>query len=223
LLIAEVNAAVQGALEGGASEVVVWDGHDSSRTLSVEDLPPHARLIQDHRTPGSYYLDESSYQGIIFVGQHAKAGTPNGLLAHSEARVVRQITLNGKPMGEIGMIAAVAGYFKVPVIMLTGDQAACDEVREFQPKAETVAVKRMIGPGSALSLSHTEARALIREAARRAVERLREFKPWVLEGPVEMEWDFNPEKTKTGEVRQPPPRIYRGRNVLEAFQEWAGK
>jgi D-amino peptidase len=223
LLIAEVNAAIQGALEGGASEVVVWDGHDSSRTLSVEDLLPHAKLIQDIRTPGSYYLDEIPCQGLMFVGQHAKAGTPKGLLAHSEDLIVQNMFLNGKTIGEIGQIVALAGYFKVPVIMLTGDQAACDEVREYQPTAETVAVKRMVGTGSALSLSHTEARALIREAARRAVKRLGEFKPWVIEGPVEIRWDFNPEKTKTGEIRQRPSRVYRGRNVLEALQEWAGK
>lgn len=223
LLIAEVNAAIQGALEGGASEVVVWDGHYPSRTLSVEDLPPHAKLIQGLRTPGSFYLDEIRCQGVIFVGQHAKAGAPKGLLAHSEGLGVQNIFLNGKAVGEIGEIAALAGYFKIPVIMLTGDQAACDELREIQPNAETVAVKRMVGTGSALSPSHTEARALIREAARRAVKRLGEFKPWVIEGPVEIRWDFNPQKTEAGETKQRPSRVYRGRNVLEALQERAGK
>jgi D-amino peptidase len=224
LLIAEVNAAIQGALEAGASEVIVWDGHDGSRTLSVEDLPPHAKLIQDERTPGSYYLDELQCQGVMFVGQHAKAGAPKGLLAHSEARIVQGMSLNGKSIGEIGQIVALAGHFKIPVIMLTGDQAACDEVLEFQPKAETVAVKRMVGTGgSALSLSHSEARERIRQAARRAVERIGEFKPWVVEGPVEIRWDFYPEKTKNGETNQTPPRIYRGRTVLEALQQWAGQ
>ena len=102
LLIGEVNAAVEGALEGGASEVVIWDGHDGSRTLSVDAIHPKAKLIQGRPTPADYYLSEGRYDGIMFVGQHAKAGTPHGLLAHSQSLSVRDITINGKSVGEIG-------------------------------------------------------------------------------------------------------------------------
>jgi len=80
LLTGEVNAAIQGALEAGAAEVAVWDGHGGSRTLSVEDLHAGARLIQGPRTPADFYLAEKRYEGILFVGQHAKAGTANGLM-----------------------------------------------------------------------------------------------------------------------------------------------
>jgi D-amino peptidase len=222
LLAAEVNAAVEGAFAGGASEVVIWDGHDGSRSLSVDDIPPRARLIQGKPTPADYYMGEGRYDGLMFVGQHAKAGA-NGLLSHTQSLRVRDITINGQSVGETGQAAAIGGHFKIPVILLTGDQAACDEVLTIQPKAETVAVKRLIGKGSSISLSHAEARARIRDAARRAVERIREFRPWIIEGPVEMRWEFHPETTKEGGTKQIPPRIYRGATVLEAFQDWLGR
>lgn len=222
LLTGEVNAAVEGAFEAGASEAVVWDGHDGSRSLSVEDIHPKAKLIQGTPTPADYYMEEGRFDGVMFVGQHAMAGA-RGLLAHSQSRRVQQITINGKPVGEIGQTAAIAGHFKIPVIMLSGDQAACEELLEIQPKAETVAVKQLAGKGSSMSLSHEEARTQIRLRARRAVQRIKEFSPWIVEGPVEMKFEYLPETTSTGERRQPPPRVYRGRTVLEAYQEWLAR
>ena len=219
LLTAEVNAAVQGALDAGASEVVVWDGHDGSRTLSVEDMLPRARLVQGKPTPADFYMGDGHFDGLMIVGQHAKAGT-NGLLSHSQSRNMKDITINGRSVGEAGQAVAIAGHFKIPVILLSGDQAACDEIRTLQPKAEIVATKRLVGKGSSLSLSHAEVRDQIRQAARRAVKRIREFSPWVIEGPVEMRFEFLPETAKTGETKQAPPRVYRGRTVLECFQDW---
>jgi D-amino peptidase len=223
LLTGEVNAAIEGAFDSGAGEVVVWDGHDGSRSLSIDEIDPRARLIQGKSTPASYYFEPKRYDGIIFIGQHAMAGTANGLLAHSQSRSILRITINGKPVGEIGQTAAIGGHFKIPVIMLSGDQAACDEMLDIQPKAETVAVKRMAGKDSSDSLSHKEATARIRMHAGRAVSRIEEFAPWVIEGPVEMSFEFYPETSPNGEAKQRPPRIYRGSTVLEAFEQWLGK
>jgi D-amino peptidase len=232
ILAGEVNAAVEGALKGGASEVVIWDGHDSSRTLSIEEIHPRAKLIQGEPTPANYYLGPNLYDGIFFIGQHAMAGAKNGVLAHSQSFEVQSITLNGRPVGEIGQTAAIAGYFGIPVIMLAGDQAACDELLALQPKAETVAVKRLIGKTSTLSLSQVEARNEIAAKARRAVERIHEFSPWKIEGPVEMKVESYPEPVgKTSEElsrssgKQYLPRtvVYRGRTVLEVYEEWLGK
>ena len=218
-LAGELNAAIEGAFAAGATEVVVWDGHDGSRSLSIEDIDPRARLIQGKPTPATYYLSERAYDGIFFVGQHAMAGARGGVLAHSQSFSVERITINGRSVGEIGQTAAIAGYFHIPVIMLSGDQAACDELRELQPKAETVAVKRLAGKGSTLSLSHTEARAQIKAAAGRAVKRIAEFSPWKVEGPVEMVIRYYPKDKET------PPRVnvYKGGNVLEAYESWLGK
>ena len=120
LLTGEINAAVEGALEAGASEAVIWDGHDGSRTLAIDEIHPKAKLIQGKPTPPDYYLSEKLYDGILFVGQHAMAGAKGGVLAHSQSFSVQNIFLNGKPVGEIGQEAAIAGYFSIPVIMPRG-------------------------------------------------------------------------------------------------------
>lgn len=215
LLAGELNAAIEGALAAGATEVVVWDGHDGSRSLSIEDIHPRAQLIQGKPTPANYYLSDRAYDGIMFIGQHAMANAKDGILAHSQSFSVERISINGRAVGEIGQMAAIAGYFHIPVIMLSGDQAACDEIHELQPKAETVAVKRLAGKGSSASLSHAEATRRIRDAATRAVDRIPTFSPWVVSGPVEMIVRYRaPDK---------PPSTYKGQTVLEAYQAWLGK
>jgi D-amino peptidase len=216
LLVGEINAAIKGLLEAGAGQIVVWDGHDGSRSLSIADIDPAAELIQGRPTPANYYLQDRAYDGILFVGQHAMAGAKNGVLAHSQSFSVERISLNGRSVGEIGQVAAIAGYFHIPVIMLAGDQAACDEILELQPKAETVAVKRGAGKASSLSLSHDEARQRIRAAARRAAEHARQLPPWPIEGPVELKFEFK-DKAKS------PDRVYKGDTVLKAFEAWLGQ
>jgi len=232
LLVGELNAAVDGVLKACASEVVIWDGHDGSRTLSIDDIPPSAKLIQGKPTPANYYLSDRRFEGILFVGQHAMAGAKNGVLAHSQSFSVQNIFINGRPVGEIGQTAAIAGYFNIPVIMLAGDQAACDEILAIQPKAETVAVKTLAGKGSSISISHAEARKQIEAKARHAVERIREFSPWKIEGPIELKFEYYPEapgissgELSRAEGKQVAPRTssYRGGNVLEAFEQWLGR
>jgi len=232
LLTGEVNAAVKGALEAGASEVVIWDGHDSSRSLSVEEIHPRARLIQGEPTPPDYYLADKLYDGILFVGQHAMAGAKGGVLAHTQSFSVQNIFLNGQPVGEIGQVAAIAGHFNIPVIMLAGDQAACDELLALQPKAVTVAVKKLAGKASTLSLSHAEACSRIQDAAHRAVSRVKEFTPWKLESPVEMKIEYYPgtpgvtaAALNRGDTKVFSPRtvVFRGRTVLEVYERWMGQ
>src|SRR5215831_18726603 len=111
--------------------------------------------------------------------------------------------------------------------MLAGDQAGCHEVLGIQPKGETVAVKSLAGKGSSLSLSHAEARKQIEAKARRAVERLPEFSPWKIEGPIELKFEYYPETpggaaSQLSQGKQVFPRtvIYRGGTVLEAYEEW---
>ena len=183
LLSGEVNAAVRGARAGGAREVVIWDGHDGSRTLSIEEIEPTAKLIQGKPTPANYYLGEHLYDGVMFVGQHAMAGAKGGVLAHSQSSAtIQRITINGREVGEIGQVAAIAGHFGIPVIMLSGDQAACDEVKQIQPNALTVAVKRLTGKASTLSLSHEEVKNQIANAAEQAVRHISEYKAWKVAG-----------------------------------------
>jgi D-amino peptidase len=219
ILTGEVNAAISGALAAGAGQVVIWDGHDGSRTLSIDEINSSARLLQGKPTPANYYLGPKLYDGIFFIGQHAMAGAKNGVLAHSQSFNVKRITINGREVGEIGQVAAIAGQFDIPVVMLAGDEAACAEVKELQPNAITVAVKRLAGRASSISLSHEEAKRQILEAARQAVTRIAEYRPWKVAGPVELKMEFLPVGADT------PGRVasYRGATVLEAYESWLGK
>jgi D-amino peptidase len=187
-------------------------------------------VVQTRWTEYTGFLEQGC-DAALFIGQHAMAGAP-GPLAHSQSSAtIERITLNGRPVGEIGQAAAIGGYFSIPVVMLSGDDAACREVLEIQPKAETVAVKRLIGKAATLGLSHAEAKTRIEAAARRAVERLREFQPWKLSTPVELKFEYWPETPgvpsaalrREGKDVQPKTVIYRGRTVLEAFEQWLGK
>ena len=215
LLAGEINAAIKGLLAAGAGRIVVWDGHDGSRSLSVTDLNPVAELIQGRPTPANYYMKDREYDGILFIGQHPMAGAKNGVLAHSQSFSVERISINGRSVGEIGQVAAIAGYYHMPVIMLSGDQAACDEIRELQPNAETVAVKQGIGKASSLSLSHEVARQRIEVAAQKAAVKVKQFKPWNIDGPVEMKIEFKDKATAD--------KIYRGKDMQEAYESWLGK
>ena len=220
ILTGEVNAAVEGSLAAGAAEVVIWDGHDGSRTLSVDEIHQGAKLIQGRPTPATYYLSDKLYEGILFVGQHAMAGAKNAILAHSQSFSVKRITLNGREVGEIGQVAAIAGHFGIPVIMLAGDQAACEELLALQPDAMTVAVKRLAGKASAFSLSHQEARKQIRQAAQKAVAHAGDYRPWKISGPVEMTIEYLPQPPQSPFGRT---QSYHGKTVLETYQEWLSK
>ena len=227
LLTGEVNAAVDGLLEGGATEVVVWDAHDGSRTLSVTDIHPQARLLAG--TPVSPTMEmDSSYSAVVFIGQHAMAGAQNGILSHSySSQGIQNIWVNGKPTGEIGARTMLAGTFGVPVIMLSGDAAACKEIRDLVPGVECAEVKSGVSRGAGFTLPHSAACALIREKARRAMERLGEFKPYKITGPAEVKVEFTPRGTPDFAPREGVERlndrtwVFRGKDIVDAWLKYS--
>jgi D-amino peptidase len=229
-LTGEVNAAVAGLIEGGAAEVVVADLHNSSRTLSTLDLDPRAELLQGNNLPRTLGMD-SSYSALVFVGQHAMAGAPGGVLTHTGSFVIDYISFNGRKVGEIGTRVMLAGYYGVPAIMIAGDAAACKELRDLVPEAECAEVKLGFnddtsGTSSGISLSHPAACSLIRERARRAMHRLAEFHPYRVPGPYELKVVFKkgnqaPQATLPGSERiDERTIIYRGRDLLETWLKW---
>jgi len=227
LLTGEINAAVDGLLEGGATEVVVWDGHDGSRTLSALDIHPRARLLMG--TPVSSTLElDSSYSAVVFIGQHAMAGAEKGVLSHSySSEGIQDIWVNNKPVGEIGARVMLAGAFGIPVTMLSGDTAACKEIHQLVPQAECAEVKSGVSRTAAFSLSHPAACSLIREKARRAMVRLAEFKAYTLAGPVEVKVQFTPKGTQTFEpaagAEQLDERtwVFRGKDIIDAWLKYS--
>jgi len=202
LLTGEVNAAVEGLFEGGATDVVVLDGHDSSTTLSVLDIDPRARLLEGTPLPPTFGLD-ASFSALIFIGQHAMAGAEKGVLSHTESsRDIQNLWVNNRLTGEIGIVAMLAGYFDVPTIMLSGDTAACQELSGLIPEAECAEVKSGVSRTAALMLSHPAACALIREKARHAMERLPQIKPYKVVGPVEIKIEYTPWGTGLHQPRE---------------------
>jgi D-amino peptidase len=170
LMAEDTNAAVRGAFAGGATEVVVNDSHGSQRNLLPEDLDPRVRLIShSFKRHGMMEGLDESFDAVIFVGYHAKAEAPRGLFAHTGSGVVRDLQLNGVSVGEGGMNAAMAAWYGVAVALVTGDDAAVEEVKAAAPAVRTVAVKRAINTRAVELLPLAEARRQIEEGARQAV------------------------------------------------------
>lgn len=227
LLTGEVNAAVAGFAEGGATEIIVWDGHDSSRTLSVTDIDSRAKLLTGDPVSPTLELD-SSYSAVIFIGQHAMAGARNGILNHSySSRGIQNIWVNNMRVGEIGGRVMLAGSFGIPVIMLSGDRAACQELRALVPQAECAEVKSGVSGSAGFMLPHPKACALIQETARRAVKRLPEFKPYRIDGQVEVKVEFTTRHAATFLPREGVERIdqrtwtFRGKDIQEAWLKYS--
>jgi D-amino peptidase len=158
LLTAEINAAVDGFFSAGADEVIVWDGHAGSHTLSAETIHPRSRLLIGGL--GATMLLERGFTAVAFLGQHARANSRGGIMAHSYSSLgIQNMLMNGKPAGEIETRSALAGAFNTPVIFLSGDQAAAADLRAIVPQAETAIVKEGLSNYTCISLSAEAARA----------------------------------------------------------------
>jgi D-amino peptidase len=152
LMAEDANAAIRGAFEGGATDVLVNDSHGGQRNLLPEDLDPRARLIShSFKRHGMMEGLDESFDAIIFVGYHAKADSPRGVFAHTGSGVVRDLAINGQSVGEGGMNALLARWYGVPVVVVTGDDVAVEQQKETAPGVRTVAVKRAIN-GRAVEL-----------------------------------------------------------------------
>lgn len=225
LLTGEINAAVDGFLAAGADEVVVWDGHDGSQTLSTLTIHPKAKLVMGALGPSM--LMDRGYSAVAYVGQHSKANIRGGIMAHSYSSLgIQNMLLNGKPVGEIDVIAAMAGHFGTPVIMLSGDRAAADELREIVPDAEFAVVKEGLGRYTCISLSAPSARDAIREAARKSVSKIGTIKPYVVAGPVTLQVEYTTRNSlppgaelRTGaQVLDDRTIRFQGKDMLEAWR-----
>jgi D-amino peptidase len=192
LMTGEVAAAAKGAIEAGAKEIVVNDAHGGGTNLLHEELPEPVRLIQGALRPlGMMQGLDESFNAAMFVGYHSMRGTADGVLNHTiSGRSIHGITVNGRPMGETGLNAALAGSFGVPVVMVAGDEAVCREVKELIPEIVTAQTKRGIGSVAAESLHPAEACRQISEAAKEAVGRRESISPLVIDGQVEVTVDF---------------------------------
>jgi D-amino peptidase len=178
LMAEDANAAIRGAFEGGATTVVVNDSHGGQRNLLPEDLDPRASLIShSFKRHGMMEGLDETFDAVIFVGYHAKADAPRGLFAHTGSGVVRDLQINGRSVGEGGMNAALAAWYGVPVVSVSGDDVAIAEVKESVPGVRGVAVKRAINIRAAELKPLPIARREIQEAARDGVAHVKKPAP----------------------------------------------
>ncbi len=171
LLLAEVNAAIEGAMAGGATEIVVNDSHSTMRNLPADALAGGASYISGSHKP-LYMMQglDGSFDAVMFVSYHGSVGAPAGLSHTYNPRAVIEARLGGVVTGEAGINALVAAHYGVPVVLVTGDRCACEETAALIPGVHAAVVKEHVSRLAAHSLHPARACALIRETAQRAIE-----------------------------------------------------
>ncbi|MFE3377268.1 M55 family metallopeptidase [Streptomyces anulatus] len=192
LMTADANAVIAGVLDADpTAEVLVADAHGTFRNLLPEQLDRRARLVRGKPRSLNMLagLDEET-DAALFVGYHVRAGEGPGVLAHTMNGEILDVRVAGRSLGEIGLNAAMAGHLGVPVVLLSGDDAACAEMNGLVPAAVTVPVKEALGMAAAVTLHPGEARDRLRRAAADAVARRDEIQPLALTGTLDVEVDL---------------------------------
>jgi len=190
----DVNTAVEGALEAGATEVVVNDSHGSMRNIDPDDLHPRAILISGSPKPLSMMQGiDASFAVCLLIGYHARAGTEDAILDHTiSGSVVRAVRVNGAELPELGLNAAIAGYYGVPVVLVSGDTAVCRQAGEILGKdVVTIAVKEAYGRLAAKLVPMGEARRLIKAGVKDALGKLSRVKPFKIAPPCNFELGYH--------------------------------
>ena len=227
LLLAEVNAAIEGAIEGGATQVVVNDSHSTMRNLPADELAGQASYISGSHKP-LYMMQglDGSYGACLFISYHGSVGAPAGLSHTYNPRAVVEASIDGRVTGEAGINALVAAHYGVPVVLVTGDDVACAETAEMIPGVHAAVVKRHVSRLAADNLHPVAARQLIRDQARAAVAAAASaapppLDPGVLEVSVRhtdiaeaASWVRGVERTGDRQLR------FHGANRLETYQSF---
>lgn len=228
LMTAEANAAIQGAVDAGASRILVNDSHWTMRNLLAEELHEAAELLSGGPKPSSMMEGiDGGYDAALCIGYHARAGTRAAILDHTYTDRLIDVRLNGRSVGELGLNAALAGVFDVPVVLVSGDAALATEAHDLLgDEVATVIVKEAVGRHAARSLAPAVACRRIREAATKALKR-KGAKAFTIEAPITLEADFS--KTVEADMAELVPGSMRtsGRTVAfthhdyrEVFRAW---
>jgi len=226
LLLSDVNAAVEGAHRAGASEITVVDAHYTSFNLPHGRVHPVARVLYGGQAPSPRFpFLDGSFDALFLIAYHAKAGTHKAVLEHTMSSTAwHRALVNSREIGEIGIDAAYAGALGVPVTLVTGDDKACAEAREWLGRIETVEVKQGLARHQALCLSLETTRKRICAAAQKAA-RLK-VKPLCINGPAEVTIVYKSasaadcaERDQRGSIRVDG---YTVKQKFKAFTDWFG-
>ena len=196
IMAEETNAAIEGAAAAGATEFVVRDSHGAKQNILPKDLDPRARLIRGASTGPKNMMEgvDESFDAVIFIGYHAKAGTPNAILEHTSNGNVVDISINGVSLPEGGYNALVAGLYDVPVVFVSGDRAVVEQIRGLLGPIDAVAVKEEIGGDAAAGLSPAHAQAEIKMVVEQALRNRARARPYKLPSPYTMVLKVRKEK-----------------------------
>lgn len=206
IMTLETNAAIEGALAAGATEILVRDGHGSKTNIFPSLLHKKAKLLRGvtDRPENMMLGIDDTFDAVIFIGYHAKAGTKDGILAHTSSGNVIDFSINNVSLPEAGYNALIAGLHDVPVVFLAGDNWICQQAKELFGEIATVETKLGLGT-SELGLHPEAARDKIRKEVSNTLQDLSRFKPYKLQPPytmilkVKKEKDLYPGAEKTGE------------------------
>ncbi|MEX2355784.1 MAG: M55 family metallopeptidase [Thermaerobacterales bacterium] len=206
-MMGEANAAVEGALAAGADEVVVSDSHGANgyRNLRLSDLHPEATLVSGFLQRPLAQMEgmDATCDAFFLIGYHVRQGS-FGVISHTTVGgLVANVWLNGLLVGECGLNAALAGHFGVPTVLISGDGGTVEEVRDLIPGVEGAVVKQTLSQGAARCLSPVRAQAVIREAARRAVERRQEISPFQVSEPATVRLQYKDTSSAESAMRLP--------------------
>ncbi|MBC7288858.1 MAG: M55 family metallopeptidase [Armatimonadetes bacterium] len=210
LLMGDINAAIRGAFDAGATEVVVNDGHGGAPHIILEEMDERAEYVRPNG-PGDVMvgLDET-FDAMFHIGAHAMAGTRNAFLDHTQSSTSwYNYYLNGKKYGEIGQSAVIAGHYGVPLLLVTGDEAACREAENLLGPGNvvTVAVKKAIGRQWARCLHPKRAQQMIYEGAKKALQLVGKVEPYRIETPIRVRLEFY--RTDMADPYENHPRVER--------------
>jgi D-amino peptidase len=191
-MTAEALAAIAGARDAGATEIVVSDSHGNGESLLIDQFPDDVRIVRSWPRPLMMMEGiDSTFAAAIFVGYHASTTSSTGVRAHTiSSASYASVSLNGVAMPEAGINAAIAGRFGVPVVFISGDNVAVDETRRLLGDVEGAVVKQAISFHSASTMTPKAAQQLIREHVKTAVQRRSAFKPYVVKLPVTLDVIF---------------------------------
>ncbi len=198
----DLSAVVHGLIDGGATEILVVDGH-GNQCVIPHMMEPGIRYVTGVPRPGAMWGLDSSFTGMVQLGAHAMMGTPDGVLNHTQSsRSENRYWYNGVESGELVQCALIAGYYDVPTILVTGDEATCREAKQFFGKScVAVAVKEGIAREAAILYPFEETRKALYEGAKKSMEALLKCKPYKMDMPIQgklqyLDLNSNPKKPK---------------------------
>jgi D-amino peptidase len=192
LMLAETNAAIEGAYQAGATDVVVNDAHGTHTNLRADQLDRRATLITGRPKPlGMIEGLDGSFDAVVFIGFHGHAAQTDAVMGHTYSLTLRHVRLNGREVGEYGTAGMVAGHYRVPVVFVSGDKVFAEEARSFFPGVEALAVKEGIGATAAKTMHPLVARERITAGVKSALARRAQITPVSITAPVTLEIELS--------------------------------